>query len=110
VSNKPLLRRRAARLDTEAASDYYEQEAGPDVARRFLEAVRASLDSIRDRPGAGSLRYADMLGIRGLRSRPVTGFPHLVFYLEEDAHIEVVRILHARSDIPTRLTEGDDRP
>jgi toxin ParE1/3/4 len=93
-------------LDIEAAVDYYEAEAGPEVARRFLESVRASFRAIRERPGTGSPRYAFALDLGDLRSRPVAGFPYLVFYTEQEKHFEVWRVLHARSDMAARLGEG----
>lgn len=102
---KSLRRRRLARVDIEAAADYYEDEAGPDVAHQFLESVRASFRAIKERPCTGSPRYTYALDMGDLRSRPVAGFPYLIFYTEQETHIEVWRVLHARSDIPTRLRE-----
>ena len=104
---KPLRRRRLARVDIEAAADYYEDEAGADVAHRFLAGVRASFRAIKERPGTGSPRFAYPLDLGDLRSRPVAGFPYLIFYTEQATHIEVWRVLHARSDIPARLQERD---
>ena len=36
-------------------------------------------------------------------------FPYAVFYIERDAYIEVVRVLHQHSDIPVRLQIGEAR-
>ena len=107
MTAKPLVRRRLVRVDIEAAADYYEAEAGPDVAHHFLESVRACFRAIKERPGTGTPRYDYALDLGDLRSRPVTGFPYLIFYTEQEMNIEVWRVLHARSDMPARL-EGPD--
>ena len=104
---KPVLRRAESRRDLEEASDFYEAEAGPDVAARLLEAVRAVHDAIGRHPKAGSPRYGREAGITGLRSRRVPRFPYLIFYLELPDSIEVWRILHDQSDIPARLRQGE---
>lgn len=100
---KTVLRRRSARLDLDQAADHYEAEAGPDVALRFVDAVEAAYRTIGERPSVGSSLWAEQLGIAGLRSRPVARFPYLIFYLEEEEHVEVWRVLHARRDIPGEL-------
>ena len=105
---KIVLRRRSARLDLDQAADHYEGDAGPDVALRFVDAVESAYRTIGERPSAGSSLWAEQLGIAGLRSRPVAHFPYLIFYLEEDEHIEVWRVLHARRDIPTSLNAEED--
>jgi toxin ParE1/3/4 len=46
------------------------------------------------------------LKIAGLRSRRVARFPYLVFYVEQEDHLEVRRVLHAKRDIPTWLEEA----
>jgi toxin ParE1/3/4 len=49
---------------------------------------------------AVSLRYAHELDVPGLRCWPLRRYPHLVFFVERDDHIDVWRILHAERDIP----------
>ena len=46
------------------------------------------------------------LEIPGLRVRPVTRFPYLVFYVVGDKIVDVWRILHSRRDIPSSVA-GD---
>jgi toxin ParE1/3/4 len=107
VSRKPVFRRARSRRDLEAATDYYEVEAGPLVAARFLAAVESVHEAIGHHPKAGSLRYSHETGIHGIRSRPVPRFPYLVIYVELHERIEVWRVLHAQSDIPTWLRQAD---
>lgn len=106
MSAKPLIRRRSARIDIDLAADYYEHEAGPDVALRFVDAVEAAFRAIVDRPRAASPGWSERLKIAGLRSRPVARFPYLVFYKEHEDQIEVWRVLHAQRDIPASLGEA----
>jgi plasmid stabilization system protein ParE len=42
VRAKRLIRHAAARRDLERASDFYEDTAGQDVARRFIAAARST--------------------------------------------------------------------
>ena len=103
---KPIVPRAAAENDVDEASDYYADKAEEDVAHGFVEAVREAYRAISDHPGAGSPRYADLLGIEGLRSRKLRRYPYLVFYLERADHIDVWRVLHAQRDIPPMF--GDE--
>lgn len=103
MSVKPVLRRGSARVDIDSAADYYEREAGSDTALRFVDAVEATVRAIADQPSAGSSVWSERLRIAGLRSRPVTKFPYLVFYIEQEDYIEVRRVLHSKRDIPAWL-------
>jgi toxin ParE1/3/4 len=97
--------RDAAERDVGQAVDYYTDEAGEDIAHGFFEAVREAYRAISARPGIGSPRYADLLGVAGLRNRKLARFPYLVFYVEREDHIDVWRVLHAQRDIPATLGE-----
>lgn len=104
---KPVRRRRLARRDVEEAVIYYAREAGLDVAVRFIADVEEVCRAIGEHPGLGSPRYAHLLRIAGLRSRPVGRFPYRVLYVEHPDHIEVQRVLHAQREIPAGLGEAD---
>ena len=105
MSARPVRPRERARRDVEAAVDYYAGEAGPDAALRFVAALVAAYSAISASAAAGSPRYAHELALPGLRSRRLRGFPHLVFYVERDDHIDVWRVLHAHRDIPAWLQD-----
>jgi toxin ParE1/3/4 len=107
VSRKPVLLRERAERDVEAAVDYYAHEADPDIAFHFIEALRSAYRTIAEHPAVGSHRYALDLALPGLRNWAVKGFPHLVFYIERDDHIDVWRVLHGRRDIPSRMREPE---
>jgi toxin ParE1/3/4 len=107
VSRKPVRPRESARRDVEAAVDYYVGEAGADVALGFIDALQTAYRSIADHPAAGSPRYANQLGLPGLRSRILRRYPYLVFYVERDDHIDVWRVLHALRNIPPWMQEPE---
>jgi toxin ParE1/3/4 len=47
------------------------------------------------------------LDIPGLRSWPLRRFPYVIFYIEQENHIDVWRVLHARRDIPALMQQPD---
>lgn len=48
---------------------------------------------------------AHALDLPGLRCWPHTRYPYLVFYLQQQDHIDMWRVLHATRDIPAWLIE-----
>lgn len=105
---KPVTLRTAATRDIEDAFDYYLSEASEAVALRFAAALESAVSGISARPAAGSPRYAHELDLPGLRALSLKRFPHLVFYIELDARIEVWRVLHGARDIPAWMTLAPD--
>ena len=105
MSGKPVVLRERARRDIDEAIEHYLTEAGPAVALRFIDALEDTLRHIGERPASGSPRHARELEIPGLRFRTIGRFPHLVFYVERDADIDVWRVLHGARDIPAWLQE-----
>lgn len=107
MSTYRIIRRRRARLDIEEAAFSYVMEANVDVAERFVAAVETAMRHIAVHPTAGSLRYADFDSRGGLRFWPLHKFPWLVFYHVRPDHIDVLRVLHAKRDIPHWLLSED---
>ena len=101
------LRERAA-IDIDRAADYYLDEAGVEVASRFVDAVERAVGQIGRSPHSGSLRFSYELDIPGLRVRPLTRSPYLVFYVVGDEVVDVWRVLHARRDIPSAVAADID--
>jgi toxin ParE1/3/4 len=54
----------------------------------------------------GSPRYAQELGLPGLRSWPLRTYPHIVFYFEAPDAVEIWRVLHGRRDLPAHLQDA----
>ncbi len=101
----PVIPRRLATQDLRDAAAHNAAEVDPATALRFIDAVEQAFTLIARQPGIGFPRYAAELDLPGLRARPVERFPYLIFYLEHEDHIDVLRILHARRDIPTSLQD-----
>ena len=104
---KPLVRLLQADLDVEQALAYYAAQA-PHMELGFLDVLEKACLHIQRRPGTGSLRYAHALDIPGLRFWPCQRFPQMVFYIERDDHIALVRVLHGGRDIPATLQDDSD--
>jgi toxin ParE1/3/4 len=105
VTAKPLILRDRAHRDVEAEADFYAAEASEAVAFRFADAVEDAFGAIGRHPASGSPRHGHELGLPGLRSHLVRGFPYLVFYIERDTHLEVLRVLHAQRDLAAWLRD-----
>jgi toxin ParE1/3/4 len=103
VRPKHVVLRRAADADIRGAVTFYREEAGLRVARAFVTALEEALGHLSRHPGAGSPRYEAELSLPGLRSWLLRDFPYVIFYREEEALVDVWRILHAHRDIPESL-------
>jgi len=103
----------AARDDILRQFRYYlvEQDK-PEVAERFLSAVRKTMEGIVRTPQGGAPKRLSREALHGLRSWPVKGFEDIrVYYLAHEAGVRVVRVLHAKRDINNILEkDSDDAP
>jgi len=95
----------AADQDISNAIHYYRNSASADVRFNWVKALEATLRAIAEFPNAGSLRYADLLALPGLRYRIIEGFPWLIFYRIHAGEVEVIRVLHGNRDIPQWLQQ-----
>lgn len=105
MKSKLVVRRKAVDHDIQAALEYYYEEGAESAALRFLDLLEQAIIQIGRQPKAGSPRYGHELNIPGLRFKTLPRFPHLVFYVEKERHIEIWRILHGQRDIPGWLME-----
>ena len=102
---KPVIPSQRALRDIDEALVHYIAEAGNAVALRFIDALDEAFDLLGRQPGVGSPRLAQELKLPGLRSWPLTGFPHLLLYLEQDDAVDVARVLPMARDIPAALAD-----
>ena len=100
MSAKPVVARESANRDIEEAIDHYSATAGGKVALGFVDALEDALRHIANHPATGSPRYAHELNLAGLRNWPLKRYPYMVFYVEQEGHIDVWRVLHGKRDIP----------
>jgi|SRR5690606_6329962 len=105
---KPLRLKDQARIDTDEAAAWYALQGGLELELAFVDALQAAFDLIQRHPGAGSTRHAEH--VTGLPS-PLRFFPldrfehHLVYYMELQDHVEVIRVWHASRGLDA-LGEG----
>lgn len=97
---KSAIQRALAQQDIAKAFDHYLSAAGTVIAADFVQEIDACMQRIERFPAAGSLRYADLLDVKGLRFSVIERFPYLVFYFERADGVDIVRVLHQHQDIP----------
>ena len=102
---KPVIPREAARRDVDEALDWYLQEQAPAAALGFIDALERAYVHIGRSPATGSPRYAQDLNLPGLRFWALARYPHLVFYVEREDHVDVWRVLSSARDVPAWLRE-----
>ena len=103
MKTKPIVARARANEDVEEAIAHYLAEDAAAAALGFIDALERAYAYVGRLPHAGSQRYAHELDIPGLRSWPLKRYPHVVFYVERDEHIDVWRVLHTQRDLPASL-------
>jgi toxin ParE1/3/4 len=94
-----VTKRAAARRDLVEHFVYLAENAGVDVAERFLTNAEASFADLARQPIMGApltLRHPDLAGIRKWRVKDFDN--HLVFYQPRPDGVSIVRVLHAASD------------
>src|SRR5436305_434982 len=96
---RPLIVHPRADIDQLECFTYLAQKS-PDAARRFLEAIEASLRAIADNRDVGHRYLAANRQDEDWRYRRVPGFQkYLIFYRVTAAETEVVRIVHGSRDL-----------
>ena len=102
---RPVLRSPQARADIDDAMDWSLAQA-PRMAAPFVDALENAAVHIQRSPGTGSPRYALELSIPGMRFWTLNRFPFSLFYIEQDEHLWVIRLVHMSRDTPASL-QGD---
>jgi toxin ParE1/3/4 len=103
---KPIIPRALARQDVDEAVAWYLGEQALEAALGFIDAPEQAYEHIGRHPETGSPRYSHELDLPGLRSWALKRYPHLVFYMEREDHIDVWRVMHSMRDVPEWLREG----
>jgi plasmid stabilization system protein ParE len=79
-----------AEQDLAEAAAFYEAEASPAVAARFIDGFERVASLVLEHPGLGTPRA------RGRRGFPIPGFPYTVVYSEHAEGILVLVVKHDR--------------
>lgn len=95
---KPVVLRPQAREDRRQEVRHYRQEAGAQVAAKLVDALRKALLVLQGQPSIGSPTLGLEIGIAGMRTWRVEGFPLSVWYFERATHVDVARLVGQRQD------------
>ena len=88
--------------------DWYRENAGPEVAEGYINAVEATLQSLAKNPGLGRPRFLswpELAGIRSWRVEPPSR-RHLIFYRFDEELLMAERVIHGARDLPRRLLQS----
>jgi toxin ParE1/3/4 len=100
---KPVRLTRKADSDIDTCFAWIAKD-NPAAALRFLDAIELTCDALSRMPGIGSPRYAEIPLVRGVRMLAIKDFEnYLLFYLEREDSVDVIRVLHGARDIPEAL-------
>jgi plasmid stabilization system protein ParE len=96
-----VVYRQAASNDAVRQFRYYLVEQNlPEIAVRFRNAVRHTIESLRENPLVGARYQSSTPQLQNLRSWPVAGFESIrIYYVADDDAIHVIRVLHGTSDV-----------
>ena len=94
-----------AAADIFAQSDWYEFRSDYKLATRWQRAVNSSILRLVRMPRCGAPCRFKSEALSEIRTLPIAGFPHLIFYLFRDNQIHIVRVLHGARDLERLLTE-----
>jgi toxin ParE1/3/4 len=86
----------------------YISENNPEIALRFFDSTRLTIAQIARMPGIGSIFATNNERLQGLQEWSVKDFrKYLIFYIDRDEVVEIVRILYATRDINSTLDPSD---
>ncbi|MEP6483486.1 MAG: type II toxin-antitoxin system RelE/ParE family toxin [Rudaea sp.] len=108
MNRRVVKMRPAARRDVAAAVAWFAKEGGATIARRSIDEVHMLFDRLASHPSSGSPRYAALCALADLKTMSLKDFPYLVFYLDRDEWVDVLRVFHGARDIP-ELLRGEKR-
>jgi toxin ParE1/3/4 len=96
--------RPGARREINRVLEFLEEQAGLEVAERFLDALMHSADQLAQHPQMGRLCGFTRPNTRRLRRWPVRGFDNwLIFYQPRRDGVEIVHVMHGARDIDAML-------
>ena len=102
----PVSFRPAARADLLRQFEYFLEVANAELAHRFLDAVEAAALRLSEHPRIGALQGSKHPLLQGVRAWPIPEFEDILcFYVDHEADVEVLRVLHGRRDIVNLLLE-----
>jgi toxin ParE1/3/4 len=103
-----VLKREAARRDLVQQWVWYAENAGVEVADRFLRAADTTLDLLSTQPSSGAVFSVRKAELNNMRRFPVSdGFEKiLLFYFPLQDGVDLIRVVHGSRDLEKLLAEG----
>ncbi len=103
-----VLKREAAKRDLIAQWVWYAENAGIEVADRFLQAAEDTLHQLANQPESGALLFVRKPELQGIRRIPVSRpfEAMLLFYFPLQEGVDLVRVVHGRRDLERLFSEG----
>jgi plasmid stabilization system protein ParE len=100
---KPIIRRPKAAEDVENHAIYI-ADGSIDAALRFLERAEQTIKGLALFPASGAPFASSVADLTGMRTKLVKDFPnHVVFYIEHEETIEVVRVLRGGQNMTVEV-------
>lgn len=102
-----LLRADTFNADFDQQHRWYLEEAGEELAGRFVVAVENTLQFLSIQPDLGQrrrFRQPALAGIRSFRVEPPFQ-KILIFYRHNASELSAERLMHGARDLPRRLAE-----
>lgn len=94
-----VYQRAAARNDLVEHFVYLAENAGLNVAERFLANAQASFNDLAEQPKMGAQLKLKNPAMSGMRKWRVKDFDnHLIFYISRQDGVSIVRVLHGAMD------------
>ena len=90
----------AAAADIIEQADWYQQQSGAQLAKRWETAVTSAVLRIMDRPRAGTISkfpHSELIDV--LRVLILGFLKHLIFYQVRKSEILILRIVHGARDL-----------
>ena len=84
------------------AFQYFETNAGPDIADRFVLSVNTTLESISERPESFVVVHEEAQIRRAITHR----FPYGVYFQSNESEIRVIAVTHLRRHPDTWKRRG----
>lgn len=97
---REVVYRPRATADLSAIADYTKTEHGEGQAKRYLAEIRKQIGLVAELPGIGTAVHGLPTGYRKIGS----GL-HRVIYRHTENELIVIRILHAKQDMPDEITD-----
>jgi plasmid stabilization system protein ParE len=104
--SRQIVRRPKAAEDVEGHARYITED-NLEAALRFLENAEQTINGLKQFPESGAPFPSRVPELQGMRTKLVKDFPnHVIFYIEREDVIEVVRVLRGGQDMSIEVEKA----